>query len=204
MATRADDRVLVLAAGRGTRMGTPKALMPVGGEPWWVRQMRRIGEAGLEQTWVVSRAVRAGMGDGGGGADLVLADASAPMYESLETGLIHLSASPPRGVFVLPVDVPTPVGGVFGALSGGGGGMVSPVVPVYRGATGHPVYLTWGWVCDRILTAAHGGRAAPIVDEARRLDRLIGAGGVRIEVDDPAVAVNLNTPADVQDWCARG
>ena len=50
-------RVLVLAAGRGRRMGGPKALMMVEGEPWWMRQRRRIAEVGIPMTWVVSPQV---------------------------------------------------------------------------------------------------------------------------------------------------
>ncbi len=197
MATRAgDDRVLVLAAGRGTRMGTPKALMLVGGEAWWMRQAQRIGEAGLGQTWVVSEAVRAGMVEQGAGVAFITADAGMPMFESLVAGLVSLIDDPPRGVFVLPVDVPAPGRGVFDCLSRSAG--VS--VPVYRGTSGHPVYLPWGWVRGRVLTPGQGGEASPLDGGRRRLDRLLDGEAVRVAVDDPAVVVNLNTPDDLERW----
>ena len=200
MATRAGhDRVLVLAAGRGTRMGTPKVLMLVGGEPWWVRQARRIDDAGLGQTWVVSESVRTTMLAQGAGVGFVTADAGAPMFESLVAGLVALREDPPRGVFVLPVDVPAPGRGVFDSLSGSAGASV----PVYRGKAGHPVYLPWGWVRGRVLTPGQGGEASPLDGGRRRLDRLLDGEAVRVAVDDPATVVNLNTPGDLERWLGR-
>ncbi len=195
MATRADDRVLVLAAGRGTRMGTPKALMRVGGEPWWAVQQRRIDDAGPAQTWVVSAPVRTAMVEQGARLDCVTADGGLPMFESLVAGLVRLGDDPPRGVFVLPVDVPAPGRGVFGVLPGPGA-----VAPVYRGKPGHPVYLSWGWVRRRILTPGQGGAAPPLSGDQRRLDRLLAGEVVRVEVDDPATVANLNTPEDLERW----
>ncbi|MBZ0173075.1 MAG: NTP transferase domain-containing protein [Phycisphaerales bacterium] len=196
MPTLVDEHTLVLAAGRGKRMGSPKALMNVGGEPWWVRQKRRIETLGLRQTWVVSDAVRTAMWHRTGAPEFVVASASEPMFESLVAGLIHLGLAPPRGVFVLPVDVPAPDGNVFRALAGAN----SVAVPVFRGATGHPVYLPWGWVCDRILTGEQGGRAAVLLGEHRRLDRLTRGESRFVDVADPAISFNLNTPGDLGDW----
>ena len=56
---------VLLAAGRSTRMGTDKALLPVAGRPLWERQvevLRAVGareiffSARLEQTWVPAGA----------------------------------------------------------------------------------------------------------------------------------------------------
>ena len=43
----------VLAGGKSSRMGRNKALLRVGGEPLWHRQMRVLKEAGARPVWLV-------------------------------------------------------------------------------------------------------------------------------------------------------
>ena len=43
----------VLAGGKSSRMGRNKALLRVGGEPLWQRQMRVLKEAGARPVWLV-------------------------------------------------------------------------------------------------------------------------------------------------------
>ena len=80
--------MIMLAAGRGTRMGSPKALMSVGGRAWWREQQERLTELRIASLWVVSEQVRRAMGgESGAPADLVIADtdflASLPRRELL-------------------------------------------------------------------------------------------------------------------------
>ncbi len=189
----AEDQVLVLAAGQGARMGVPKALMDVGGRPWWRVQSARLETVGLPVTWVVSEEVaRAIEGAPPGEAlRLIRADSDAPMFESLMIGMRALepSQTPPRGVFVLPVDVPAPLREVWGALAGS----MTPAVPEFEGQRGHPVYLPWAWVRERLL-----GVALP--PESRRLNALLVGEARAVAVDDRHVVTNLNTPEDVSRW----
>jgi nicotine blue oxidoreductase len=201
------DHVLVLAAGLGRRMGGPKALMQVGGRPWWRVQAERLGAVGLPCTWVVNRQVErefvgtAGEGGEGGEkgepASIVLADGHRPMIDSILAGVRVLgdAAPAPRGVFVLPVDVPVPSRAVFDALARGGGGRggAAPTVPAHGGARGHPVYLPWAWV-ERSLLA--GPVAIGGLDW--RLDAMIAPDARILAVDDPRVAMNINTPDDLE------
>jgi CTP:molybdopterin cytidylyltransferase MocA len=189
--------VIVLAAGRGTRMGGPKATMSVGGRPWWMWQSERLAAAGVAAVWVVSPVVRAAMAGGKSGIQPAMVDGSpdAPMFESVRAGLEFVGASRVRGVFVLPVDVPAARMDVWAALAGAGAGAAAPS---YRGVHGHPIYLDWGLVERDVATAGPDAR----------LDEIIEGRIVYVDVDDPAVAVNLNTPEDVCAWeqwtAARG
>jgi CTP:molybdopterin cytidylyltransferase MocA len=187
-----DHAVVVLAAGRGRRMGGPKALMEVDGDPWWREQERRLGALGARRVWVVSAVVREAMIGGGMEAGrMVVGDDSRPMMSSVVAGALALRDDPPAGVFVLPVDVPAAGRDAWAALAGGGGEVR---VPEHRGVGGHPVWLGWPFVESRVVDAPEGSR----------LDELIGPVARRVAVEDGDVVVNLNTPVGVAAWLARG
>ena len=174
-------------------MGLPKALMPVGGRPWWRHQHERLGKLERDTTWVISSEVMREIEPvAGAPRRCIIGDATAPMFDSIMVGLESLRTDPPRGVFILPVDVPAPGPTVWQAL------VVAKTVtvPTYRGTHGHPVYLPWTFVASEVLDAGAGRRDL-------RLDDLIRPIAREIEVDDAAVTTNLNTPADVQAWLHR-
>lgn len=186
--------VIVLAAGRGRRMGGPKALMQVAGRVWWRNQERRIGAAaralgGLKSCWVASPDVMAAWA---GVADrpawVVAGEPDAPMFVSVAAGVRAVAAgqSPVAGVFVLPVDVPAAAdGAVWRGLASVG----SVARPVHGGKHGHPLYLPWPWV-ERELR--------PRLNElGGRLDELISSVVSDVAVSDECVVWNLNTPEDV-------
>jgi CTP:molybdopterin cytidylyltransferase MocA len=172
-------------------MGTPKALMSVDGRPWWRIQAERLAAAGLEATWVVSAAVQASIGgEGDAPQSMALADSSVPMFDSILAGVAAVRGLRPRGLFVLPIDVPAAGPAVWSALARTGG----VAIPTCGGRRGHPVYLPWGWLMG-VLAA---------LPPSPRLDALIGPVATEVAVDDPSVLVNLNTPEDVRAWLAGG
>lgn len=188
-------RVLVLAAGRGRRMGGPKALMTVEHQPWWIRQRRRIAEVGIPMTWVVSPQVLDAMRLADPGldeSDLALVDPDRPMFDSLLAALDTCRSRPPAGVFVLPVDCPAPGSEVWRALAAED----HAAVPTINGLSGHPVYLPWSFVVSSIdaTVSAPGGGEPP------RLDHLVRSVARRVPVHDPCVSINLNHPSDVAGW----
>ncbi len=193
------DVVLVLAAGRGVRMGGPKALMMVGGRAWWRVQQERLASAGIETVWVVSREVGAAMRrdlrQGDAAMEIAESDPGLPMFASVAAGIRALveGGVRPSGVFVLPVDVPAAGAAVWRALAAVGSRVA---VPEYRGRRGHPVRLMWEFV-ERVIV--------PSLEDAgflaqARLDRLVQGETTAVPVEDEAVVVNLNDPADVERW----
>lgn len=187
-------RVLILAAGRGRRMGAPKALMPVAGvgepRPWWRHQQDRLARADRPPLWVVSPDVRAAMRESA--PPHVQSDPDAPMFASVLAGLSALRAAPPGWVHVLPVDVPAPAPATFAALEAAAGPR-GVAVPRFRGRTGHPLCLAWSWIEEKVF---------PVAAPDQRLDALTAPARVVVDVDDPAVAANLNTPDDLRRWLA--
>lgn len=106
-----------------------------------------------------------------------------PPWSSLLLGLRAIDGA----AFVLPIDVPLGPG-VCEALSSAIGSHEA-AVPAFRGARGHPV----------LLSASLRKRLAAI--EESRLDREL-AGALVVDVGEPMVRMNLNTPGDWSAWLA--
>ena len=190
---RSDEHiVIVLGAGRGRRMGGPKALMTVTGEPWWRHQQRRLKPLALPVVWVFSPDVAQTIRDSPDApTSIVETDDTAPMFDSVLAGLREGASVSPAGVFLHPIDCPAPAPSVWRRLSEHG-----PIcVPRFAGTDGHPLFLDWDWVKMRLLT----GDLAP---EERRLDALTRPLRRHIEVDDRDVIVNLNSPDALVSWLA--
>lgn len=188
------DHIIVLAAGRGRRAGGPKALHKVGTELWADTQARRLARTGLPHRWVVSETVARGLLTHDVHV-MIPSDETAPMFASIVAGVESIVADgiTPRGVFILPVDVPAPEPEMFRRLSVALDETpdCAAAVPLHGGMRGHPVYLSWRLVQERLL-----GRAVSSED---RLDHVIDAlrpPAIEVAVDDPSVLVNLNTADD--------
>ena len=170
-------------------MGCPKALMQIGSRSWWEIQAERLDSIGMPSVWVVSSEVQRGIGsEGKARINAVCADSGLPMFESLVVGLESVWTEKCTGLFVLPVDVPVPVGNVFEALRA----TEQVSVPTFKKRRGHPVYLPMDWI--QSINWNH------LPEHLRRLDRLIASDVVEVPVDDPDTVVDLDTPEDVQRW----
>jgi len=182
--------VLILAAGKGSRMGTPKALMHGGNEPWWQTQLARLRDARIESVWVLSPEVHAIIGVGTlAPANIVISDSSRPMFASICAGIESLRIHPPRGLYILPIDVPASRDhALWLSLQSA----AVPTAPTFAGRRGHPIYLPWAWI-----TSTLDSKLADTSDpDSLRLDELLRPAVLEIPVNDPSVVCNLNTPED--------
>ena len=192
MAARAADAdVVVLAAGRSSRLGEPKGLFAVEGKPWLLHQLDAIARTGLAGRVVVvlgfdAERYLAAIPDLAARASIVTnPDPDRGPFSSLQCGLaaVAASASP---VFVLPVDVPAPSPDVWHALAAALAPATPAAKPIHDGRGGHPVLFTADF--------ARGLLACP---PASRLDHELSRAHVaRVPVDDPRVGLNLNEPRD--------
>ncbi|MGH7243455.1 MAG: nucleotidyltransferase family protein [Phycisphaerales bacterium] len=180
---------LILAAGRGTRMGSPKALMDCYGTPWWTIQLDRLHAACVESVWIVSPAVEAVLSIGSlAPATRVIADSSKPMFASILAGIDTVRDRRPSGIYILPIDVPASSDPkLWQALRS----TQLPTAPTFRGKRGHPVFLPWNWIVSTLDLAVHAS-------DKLRLDELIRPTLLEIPVNDPGIACNLNTPEDLR------
>jgi CTP:molybdopterin cytidylyltransferase MocA len=158
-------RGLLLAAGAGTRMGGPKALVrDAAGEPWLVRGVRALREGGCDAVTVVlgAQAEAARPLLAGTGADWVLAtDWADGMSASLRAGLSALTDTDQdtEAVVVSLVDLPDVHADVVRRVVARGADPAAVARAAYDGHPGHPVLLGrdhWAGV----IASATGDRGA--------------------------------------------
>jgi CTP:molybdopterin cytidylyltransferase MocA len=134
---------LLLAAGAGSRMGTPKALVSDDGGSWLVRGVRVLDDGGCSAVTVVlgARSAEAvGLLDGLGVDVVIAADWEEGMSASLRAGL---AALPPDvdAALVLLVDLPDLTADVVRRVIASGDGPSSLARATYDGTPGHPVLI---------------------------------------------------------------
>jgi molybdenum cofactor cytidylyltransferase len=186
---------LVLAAGASSRMGRPKALLPLAPEGTFLgRVLATLAGAGVDPLVVIAREaldVRAAWPDPRAGAVRVVVNPSPDrgQLSSLLCGLDALDAPP--AVLVTLVDVPLAsrrtVSAVIDAWQRSGAPLVRPTT---GGRHGHPVIFS-----GPLLAAL---RSADPVAGAKPVVRAFEASQVNVPVDDPGILEDIDTPADYE------
>jgi molybdenum cofactor cytidylyltransferase/nicotine blue oxidoreductase len=143
---------LLLAAGAGRRMGTPKALLRTeSGQPWLHRGVTALRDGGCDAVAVVlgasyDEAVRLLPDPTSPDLDVVRADDwQEGMGASLRAGLRHLLDTTAQAAVVTLVDLPDVGGEVVGRVLRTWRGHERPAAAlaraVYDGRPGHPVVI---------------------------------------------------------------
>jgi CTP:molybdopterin cytidylyltransferase MocA len=190
---------IVLAAGASTRMGRPKALLTARGRTFIRTILDTLAEAGLADIAVVVRAGQEPLMreiDGAAGARLVVNPRpDEGQLSSLIAGLEAVDAPGVTAALVTLVDVPLIRASTVRVLLARAAGPGAPILrAVNRGRHGHPV------VFRREVFAAL--RAADPAVGAKAVMRAVAVEDV--EVDDPAVAVDVDTPDDYERLLTGG
>ena len=188
---------IVLAAGRSTRMGRSKALLPCGpgGEPFIVHLARALTAGGASGVLIVGRAddeplrhlirrrlpaarfvVNPGADTGG-------------QLSSLVAGLDAMGDSAASGALVAPVDAPRVTAATVAALLAAAESAPGHIVrAVHAGRHGHPVIFPRVVFDDlRRADPEHGAKAVVRAHEAAI---------VNVVVPDAAVVEDIDTPDD--------
>lgn len=181
---------VVLAAGRSTRMGTSKPLLPFAGATVIEHVVASLRGAGIDRVHVVvgHRADAVARVLAGGGAVVVdNPDFDLGMYSSIRAGIASL---PPTiaGTLLLPVDVPAVRPATFARIAAEGVARGAVVHPTFRGERGHPPFLPRALFAEIVANAGDGGLAALL----ERHDH----EAVEIAVVDRACLHDMDHPAD--------
>ncbi|MBX9737957.1 MAG: NTP transferase domain-containing protein [Phycisphaerales bacterium] len=212
-------RVIVLGAGRGVRMGTPKALMLSRGEPWWRVQMAQLDALRIRATLVVSEPVAAAIisecdSRAFARPAMAIAPDGTPMFASVTVGVreaIRLSAGNAlAGILILPIDTPVPQRTTWFNVVEGALHTERPTCPRSRPLdrdqssdarlNGHPVAIPMTWTTRELpqwMSPSDGGSEPANHPAQPRLDDLIRPWREFVDVDDPRCVMNLNTPEDL-------
>lgn len=180
---------VILAAGASERMERPKALLPIQGRPAARVVAEHLGEAGFTPVVTVTSAP----------VQKKLAQAELPgpviINDETEKGALHsfrlgLQALPDETVAALmcPVDHPLVRLDTLQKLKAAAStGRV--IVPRYQGRRGHPTLFgrdLWPLIFS-----------LPLEEGARGVLRRQPEAVTLLDVDDPGVVQNLNTPSDL-------
>ena len=188
---------IILAAGQSSRMGGSKALLPLspGGSTFVAALIRSLLDGGIADVLVVGRPDDSALRDEAerGGARFV----GNPRHElgqlsSLLAGLNVADRPGVTGVLVTPVDAPRIAAGSVAALVQAFRESGAPVVrPVHEGRHGHPVIFSRA-VFDALRSADFSVGAKAVV-------RAQGDRVMNVEIADPAVLDDIDTPADYEN-----
>ena len=179
---------IVLAAGKGRRMGGPKALLVVDGMPLIYAHVQRLQEVGCCPILVLARDATAAVLGALTGVQVISANTDS-MAASLTVAMNSLSPARDRSVIVAPIDtLPARCSTLHALLTAAAADGVRVATPHYRGRSGHPIAMR-----EELLHVFRQGYAGTLRD----LVRSAGAARHRLEVDDAAVHIDLNTPADL-------
>ncbi len=184
---------LILAAGRSSRMGEFKPLLPLGGRTVVERSIALFRKAGVGDILVVAgfeaeRLIPVLERCEAGWA--VNKDYDRGMFSSLQVGVSHLAAST-EAFFVLPVDhpfvKPETVRSLIESRRDARGKILRPC---HRGRRGHPPLIPAALApAIRGFTEPGGLRALLSRYEDRTLN---------VECDDPGVLADLDTREDYE------
>ena len=187
---------IVLAAGASSRMGRPKALLPIGTETFVSRVCRVLAEGGVDDVIVVvgpeTSDVRHELDRAGIRARVVENPGrDQGQLTSLQVGLTAADRPGVEAVLVQLVDAPLVAASTVRAVLETFRRTRAPIVrPAFGARHGHPVIFARSLFEDL--------RAADPAVGARAVVRAHAARGVDVPVDDPGACQDIDTPEDYQ------
>lgn len=184
---------IVLAAGWGRRMGSPKALLLLAGETFHSRACRACRDAGLGLIVVVNQAVDRSLGDPGPGERRIVnvdPDQGGGMLGSARLGVSEALRAGAVGAVLLPVDHPLVTGQDVLSVAERIRSGAKIAVATHGGRRGHPIGIDLA-VMREILSDPAVATLKDVVrrDRSRVVEVPVSAGSV----------LGVNTREDLEE-----
>lgn len=191
---RPDDvAALILAAGRSSRMGKFKPLLPIGEHTLIEQVIKNIRAASIERILVVV----------GYQAEILIPvlernqvswvenpDYTQEMFLSVKVGIKRLDKSIPA-FFLMPCDMPFVLPQTYGKLlSVFDPEQMDIIRPRYLNRNGHPVLISASKIPSIAMYSSDGGLRSLVKQQDWRIADL--------ECNDPGIAIDLNFPEDYE------
>jgi len=192
---------IVLAAGASSRMGRPKAWLPLGSGSFLTRVCQTLVEGGLDDLVVVvgpeAREAEAALARAGIRARIVENHRrDEGQLTSLQAGLAVADRPGVDAVLVHLVDAPLVTAGTVRAVLDAFRRTRAPIVrPSVGGRHGHPVVFARS-TFDEL-------RAANPAIGAKAVVRAHAADAIDVVVDDPGACQDIDTPEDYERLIGR-
>ncbi len=188
---------LILAGGASRRMGTPKALLRIGAQTFLDRLVEvfsSVVDAAIVVLGHDSELVRRGIDPLTVARIIVNPEPERGMLSSLQCGLRALPSETGAVIF-MPVDYPNCQGTTVARIAAEFRACrrtehCDVVIPVCRGVKGHPVCISRR-VADQLMEM-------PFTGQARDVIRQNAGTTLFVEVDDPGIAADVDTPEDYE------
>ena len=173
---------IVLAAGLGRRIGTPKAFLSLDGRTFLERAVAALSGAGLEVVVVMNPGVSDAVPTAGFPGHRVVnpdPDAENGMFGSVRLGVAEALGLGASGALLLPVDLPLVTSEDVRAVLARLGTGAEVVVATHGGRRGHPIGISRA-VMDEIVEAPPTATLRDIVrrDPARVVEVPVSRGAV--------------------------
>jgi molybdenum cofactor cytidylyltransferase len=194
---------VVPAAGRSERMGQPKLVLPIRGEPLIARVVSALRGGGVGLVVVVTpppsapeTAAISELARGAGAVIVSPAERPADMRASFERGLDCIERTVmPHAVFLVPGDSPGLSASVVSRLIGEFNHLPDKIyVPALLGRRGHPLLLPWN-VATKTRNLAPDRGVNSLLAEHH-------ASVATVEMPGEPILADLDTPDDYRAWKA--
>lgn len=187
---------VILAGGASRRMGSPKALLEIGGETFLDRMIRLFGAAAKDVIVVLGHGhagVLAGIRRAKQARFAVNPDPERGQFSSLQCGLGEIRSNA-DGFFFCPLDFPTLLESTPRLLAGRFEKRIADellFLPRFQSRRGHPV-LAAAELREAFL-------ALPPLAQARDVIRRLEESTVYVDVEDPGILRDVDNPLDYRE-----
>lgn len=189
---------VLLAAGGSRRMGQTKQLLPIDGQPMVRRVAQTVCEVGLAQVVAVVGAEGERVARALAGLDLEIVHNPAwerGMSTSVRAGIEALRPEIGAALLVL-ADQPALTAGALRILVEAFRASGAPIVaPYYRGRRGNPVLFARSLFAELSRVEGDQGGRAILARYEQDVER--------VDVDDDAILLDVDTRQEYEDLCSE-